>query len=51
MTWPQASVSGREAVLGTDGQINTADKTREQELLNGTNTTRAWNGYTLPLRP
>ena len=34
-----------------DGQITTADKSREQGLLNGTNTTRAWNGYTLPPRP
>ena len=34
-----------------DSSITTADKTREQALLNGTKTTRAWNGYTLPARP
>ena len=34
-----------------DSSITTADKTREQALLNGTKTTRAWDGYTLPARP
>ena len=34
-----------------DGNITTPDKTREQALLSGTKTTRAWDGYTLPVRP
>jgi len=34
-----------------DLSINNGDRVREIDLLNGVNTTRVWNGYTLPSRP